>query len=121
MSLTKEEILAADDCKVEQVSVPEWGDDGHVFVRTMTGDERDDFEAETLGDKPSDRATSLKHIRARLAAYTLCDQQDNRLFGKDDIELLGQKSAAALDRVFAVASRLNRLRKEDVEELIKGE
>ena len=41
--LSKEAILAADDLPREKVNVPEWG--GEVLVRTMSGTDRDAFEA----------------------------------------------------------------------------
>ena len=44
--LTKDEILRADDLRLERVEVPEWG--GEVVLRTMTGTERDAFEAELV-------------------------------------------------------------------------
>jgi hypothetical protein len=37
-----------------------------------------------------------------------------------DINTLGQKSAAALDRVYEVAARLSKISKEDVDELAKN-
>ena len=117
--LTKETILKADDLKREQVEVPEWG--GHVFVRTMTGLERDRFEQFILDSRSSDQKTNLQNVRARLCSLTMCDEAGKRLFS-DDAEMLalGQKSAAALDRVFSVAQKLNHIGKQDVEELAKN-
>ena len=45
MLLTKDAILQAQDSKLEKLEVPEWG--GHVFIKSMSGTERDNFEAET--------------------------------------------------------------------------
>jgi hypothetical protein len=44
MTLTRDSILNAKDLKKELVKVPEWG--GEVYVRCMTGSERDAFESE---------------------------------------------------------------------------
>ena len=41
----RESIIAANDLKRESVEVPEWG--VTVYVRTMTGEERDQYEEET--------------------------------------------------------------------------
>lgn len=118
--LTREAILAADDLPRELVQVPEWG--GEVFVRTITGAERDRFEAALLGNSksknPQDR---IRNVRARLAVLCCCDDAGQRLFRDEDAEALGAKSAAALDRVFAVGSRLNRLSKRDEEQLAETE
>ncbi len=43
MALSKDAILAAKDTKLSgEISVPEWG--GSVYVKTLTGTERDAFE-----------------------------------------------------------------------------
>ena len=111
MALTKEQILAADDLPKEEVQVPEWG--GSVYVRTLGGFERDLLEAEYSAHKH-------KNLRAKLAALTICDEQGNSLFSITEVEQLGRKSAKALDRIFTVASRLNGLSAQDVEDLEKN-
>lgn len=115
MILSKEQILAAADLPRELVDVPEWG--GQVYVSTMTGTQRDVWEEELIAAKSPDRKANLANLRARLAAMTLVDEQGAALFTPADVEALGRKSARALDRVFTVALRLNRLGKNDVEEL----
>ena len=98
--LTREQILQSDDLPRETVPVPEWG--GEVQVRTMTGTDRDAFEASLIG-----KEGRLENVRARLVSLTLCDETGSRLFSDGDITALGGKSAKALDRVFAVSQRLN--------------
>jgi len=51
---------------------------------------------------------------------TICDEEGTRLFAAKDMDELGKKSAAALDRIFTVAQRLNGLSGEDVEDLAKN-
>jgi hypothetical protein len=46
--------------------------------------------------------------------------EGKRLFTDADAPVLGEKLAPALDRIFEAASKLNRLSKEDVEELEKN-
>lgn len=106
--LTKEAILAADDLPRELVNVPEWG--GDVFVRTMTGTDRDAFEASLIG-----KEGRMENVRARLVSLTLCNEAGERMFGDAEIAALGKKSARALDRVFSVAQRLNGIGTEQVE------
>jgi hypothetical protein len=112
MHLTKETILAADDLPLQEVSVPEWG--GHVWVRTMRAVERDAFEVAAMNGDGVNR----ENFRARLAVATLVDDDGTLLFGASDMDALGKKSAAALDRVMGVAMRLNGLSKDDVEDLV---
>ena len=59
-------------------------------------------------------------MRARLVGLTVIDETGQRLFTDDEVDLLGAKSGAALDRVFAVAQKLNGLSGADVEELSKN-
>lgn len=106
--LTREQILQCDDLPRETVQVPEWG--GEVQVRTMTGTDRDTFEASLIG-----KEGRLENVRARLVSLALCDGEGHRLFSDADITVLGGKSAKALDRVFAVAQRLNGIGSDQVE------
>lgn len=111
MSLDRSAILAVSDLKNEIVDVPEWG--GSVHVRTMSGSERDRFEAEHAKD-PS------KDFRARIVATTVCDEHGVSLFEPTDVPSLGKKSCAALDRITDVAIRLNGFSKKDQEDLAKN-
>jgi hypothetical protein len=112
MSLSRDQILSANDICREEVPVPEWG--GSVHVTVMSGVERDAWERElqTLG-----RENFLTNLRARLAVYTIVDESGQRLFTKDDVEQLGKKSFVALTRVCDVAERLNRLSPAAMEDL----
>ena len=112
--LKREAILSADDLPKELVSVPEWG--GDCYVSTLSGTQRDAFEQSMVGKK---NKPNLDNVRARFAVLTICDEAGVRLFSDADATKLGEKSAAALDRVFAVAQRLNGFSSSDVDELGK--
>jgi len=116
--LTRDAILGAEDLPRELVEVPEWG--GCVYVRALTGTERDAFEASVVEQRGKSTKMNLRNIRAKLVALTVVDEEGTRLFSDADVKLLGQKSAAALDKLFEVAQRLSGLRDEDVEELAKN-
>ena len=113
--LGRDQILSAEDLEYEIVDVPEWG--GKVRVRALTGSERDQFEASLVKEAGKIRKIDTANIRAKLVSLSIVDGEGNRLFGESDIALLGQKSAAALDRVFESAQKLSKISKEDVEEL----
>ena len=98
--LNKEYILAANDLPLECLAIPEWG--GDVMVRTMTGADRDAFEASLSG-----KEGRMENVRARLVSLTLCDADGVRLFTDAEVAALGNKSAKALDRVFTIAQRIN--------------
>jgi len=120
--LTKAQILAAADLTTEVVPVPEWG--GEVLVRSLTGAARDQYEADfLLIDTSRGKPTydmDLENARARLVALSVVDEDGKLLFDDADVFALGEKSAAALDRVYSTAKRISGLSDEDVEELRKN-
>ncbi len=105
------DVLDLDDCIVERVDVPEWA--GHeVYVRTMDGLTLEKFQ--------SAKRTDAQAVRAELAAFTVCDKDGVLQFTPEDVPALSKKSGPALYRIFEAASKLNRLRKEDLEETEKN-
>lgn len=116
--LTRDMILGADDLHRELVTVPEWG--GDVYVRMLTGGERELFEQWALAyrDDTPTRTPTPRNLRARLAVLTVCDAQGHNLFTLADVEALAAKASAPLERVFDVAWRLNRLAAGEVETLL---
>lgn len=116
--LSRDAILGADDRRYEIVEVPEWG--GAVKLRSLTGAERDDFEARSLVGKADNQRVNYRNMRARLIALTAVDEHDAPLFQASDVLKLGSKSAAALDRLFDVARHLSGIGDDDVQELEEG-
>lgn len=114
MSLTRDQILAAEDLKTEIVKVPEWG--GEVIIRTMDGEGRDAFEASLMSNGKRD----IKNFRAKLLSQCLIDDKGNRLFTEADINALGKKNAGVLARLTDIANGLNKISEADVEELAKN-
>jgi hypothetical protein len=115
MFLTREKILNFSDIKTTVVSVPEWG--GDVMVRGMTGFQRDQYE----GALYNDGNRNFSNVRAKLVALSIVDPETKApMFTAGDIEVLGNKSAAALDRVFSVAQKLSGLTRDDVDDLSKN-
>jgi len=128
--LTRDQILAARDIKIEFVKIPEWssGDpETGVYVRGLTGVARDAFEYAMIdqkrglkGQRPQ-QEVNLRNLRAKLIVRCAVDSEDpetaKTIFKLEDVEALGRKSGAALQRVYEVAQRLSGLSNEDVEEL----
>lgn len=104
-TLDKQGILDASDMKTEVVDVPEWN--GAVIVRTLTGEEREEFEGHVrnVGKDVSDTFA----VRAYLLIACLVDEKGVPLFTASDVGLLNDKSGAVLARLFGVAQRINRL------------
>jgi hypothetical protein len=116
--LGRDAILAAGDLATEDLYVPEW--DAWVRIKTLTGAERDYFEASIIRRNGKIISQNLQNVRARLCALCIVDADGQRVFGEEDEYALGRKSAAALDRIFTAARRLNNLSDADVEELVKN-
>jgi hypothetical protein len=118
--LTRDAIMSAQDVQTEIVDVPEWGEGAQVRVRGLTGRQRDRYEASMISGAGKRMKMDLNNIRARLVAWTVVDEGGNPLFNDADIEALGNKSAAALQRIYEAAQRLSGLSDEDMEELEKN-
>ena len=110
MSLTRDLILAATDRQPAPLDVPEWG--GQVFLRPMSGAQRERLETIFRDKKESARAT--------VAAYSVCNEAGTPLFTDADIPALNDRSGRALDRIFAAALKLNGLGKDDLENAEKN-
>ena len=112
--LDRASILGADDLTptLKLVMVPEWG--GRLYIRTMTGKERERFE-EAISS-----GTAKGKIRPLLASICICDEKGRSLFSAADVDALGEKSVKALNRVYEAAMSLNALGKEEVAALEKN-
>lgn len=113
--LSKEAIFGADDRRYELVEVPEWG--GTVRLRSLTGEERDRYEAGTFKQVGNKQVRDLRNIRARLVVLSVVDEQGAPMFDQNDVAALSRRSAAALDRLFEAACRLSGLSEDDVADL----
>lgn len=109
MTLSKDQILKADDFKTQAVDVPEWG--GNVYVKTLSAQDRDKYESDwyryretRFGD-----TKNTMHFRAFLVARTACDEEGKLLFADGDVEALAGKSGSAVARIADAAILLNGL------------
>ena len=116
--LTRQEILSIRDIRTETVFVPEWG--GSVKIKAMTGKERDAWETALFQIDGKDVKMNKENLRAKLVALTVVDEAGQRLFTEADVEALGSKSAAALDRVYQASQKLSGLAPDDIKEMEKN-
>ena len=117
--VNREQIRAAQDRRFEEVPVPEWG--GMARVRSLTGRERDEFEASVLREKKKGRGRelNLENYRAKLVAISVVDEQGEPILSERDVAWLGEKNAACLQRICDKANELSGLTDADVEELVE--
>jgi len=122
--LTREALLQKDDLKVEKVELSK----GYVFVREMTGHEKDVWEQSMLKQKPSgnknkgvEYETTLEDFRAKLAVVTVCDADGNLLFKPEDAKVLNKMmSATNMERIVTAAQKLNAISEQEKEEILKN-
>lgn len=125
--LSRESILGANDRPKEWVPTPEWAPEGAspdevvgcgVYVRTLSGSERDAYDAGGFKKKRGGKFEATnENMRARLCALAICDEQGQPLFNERQALSLGMKSALVIGRIFKAAAKLNGLLLDDVEEM----
>jgi hypothetical protein len=122
--LNRADLLIKEELKVEKV-VFENGD--YVFVRQMTGRERDTFEQSLLRKNRDSKGTvisyeqSTEDFRAKLAVVTVCDENGALLFVPLDYQKLSMNmSAKRLEKIVNAAQKLNAISEEDKEALVKN-
>jgi len=115
----REKILAADDLPTHAVECPEWN--CTLYVRTMTGTERDGYEGDVMGRQGSGTASMrLDGLKAYLVVLTVVDEDGARVFEESDLDKVQQKSSKVINRLADVALSVNGLTADDVEELGKN-
>ncbi len=120
--LTKEFLLTKGDLKKEKVMLT---DKDYVFVREMTGKERDWFEQSLLKKVKragkDDYESNLDNFRSKLAVITMCDVKGDALLSPTDFVKFSESiSAAQLSKIVDVAQRLNAMNEKDKDDLVKN-
>lgn len=112
MTLSRDAILGAVDIQTKEVFVPEWGDS--VFIKGMTGAERDAFEA---ANREANGQQKLSNVRARFLVRVIVNENGTRIFADQDAPALGKKSSDALNRLWEAANGVNGSSDEAQEEM----
>lgn len=122
--LDKTSLLSKEKLEIQKV-VFDNGD--FVFVRQMTGHERDTFEQSLLRKNRDNKGAVIGYeqatedFRAKLAVITLCDEEGKALLEpKDYLTLSMNMSAKRLEQIVNEAQKLNAISEEDKEALVKN-
>jgi len=124
--LTREQIQKIADIKTDKVPTPEWAAEGmpaheaFVWVRGLTAEELDQFEASLITGK---RKVSTDHMRAKLAVLAVVtgpERDAPPLFRESDVEWLSQKSAGPVNRIYSKIRAQTAMTDADLEELEKN-
>lgn len=119
--LSREDLLSMTAHRVVLVRLPDGA--GAVYVRGMTGEEKDAWEAEQMalsraGTKAGDPDRDLRNFRGRFLSRVVCDEKGALLFRPGDADALGQRPARVLDILWEVAHPLSGVTAADVRELL---
>lgn len=115
--LSADDLLAETDLPLEEVKL---GSTKRVYVRGMTGKQRDSWEASLMRGKGSDRRPFTENARARLAVRCLVNGKGDRLYTDNDADRLGNIRGDYLQKIFEAAQRLCGVTDEDLVELGKS-
>jgi hypothetical protein len=119
--LNRDLLLKKQDLAIEQVDL---GNEEFVFVREMTGHERDIFEQSLVKENKNVKGgieKSLEDFRGKLAVCTVCDGGGKLLLSPSDAALLSKNMGAKkLEKIINVAQKLNLISEEDKEALVKN-
>jgi hypothetical protein len=127
--ISRESVIKSERFEMVEVDVTEWGEinpetgkpqKSSVFVRELSGREKDNFESGLVEIKGRKQKLKLEDLRARMAVAVCCDENRNPIFKSEDVEWLTQKSSRPLTRIYNAAKEINDLSEEDEEELLKN-
>jgi hypothetical protein len=110
MTLTREQIDAADDAKI--IMVEAFG--GEVCIRLMSVGERDSYELKLV----ENGGQAIPDFRSELLSRTLCDEKGELLFpGEAGVEALKKRSSDQMHRLWQAAMKHNALTEEEIKRL----
>jgi hypothetical protein len=122
--LNREDLLKKDDLKVEKVDL---GEDEYIYVRCMTGHERDKFEQSLMKEKTDSRGNikgfdrAMEDFRAKLAVLTICDEKGELLLRHNDYVALSRNMRIdKLEKIIEASQKLNKITDQDKEEMVKN-
>lgn len=120
--LTRDGLLKKDELKKIKV---EFDDKSFVYVREMTGHERDSFEKSITKVRVQGNQVIQESVyddfRAKLAVATLCDVKGDALLKPTDYLALSQNmSATKLMKIADAAAKINGITPEEKEDMVKN-
>ena len=121
--LDRKALLRKEKLEIVRVDLDK---DEYVFVRQMTGHERDAFERSLIRETKDKKGQlgferALGDFRAKLAVNCLCNETGAASLKPGDYPTLSENmSAARLEKIVSAAQKLNAITEEDKEALTKN-
>lgn len=109
--LDRDALLSKAACElpIRPLDIPDLG--GRIYVKGMSGKQRDSFEAWATSEK------GPKNIRGKAAARCIVDKDGKRQYTDHDADALGNVKVSILQKVFSAIQELSGMTNEDVDEL----
>lgn len=99
----------------EKVTIDGFGD---VWIKALNIKQQEEFESLAFTDSSAlNDEISLKSV---MIIKTAEDEEGNKLFDMDDLAQLSTMAAAPINKMFAVATRINNVTQSDIDELTKN-
>lgn len=117
MSLTREDVLGADDLKRESVDCPEWG--GTVWVQELTAADSMEYDV-WIFENREDKTAIMKGMNAMMVMLCACNEEGERLFSNKDLAEINSKSPEPVIRIASAAFAINKMRESDYEGEVKN-
>lgn len=110
--LTAEEILSKKDRGTKKVYVEKWG--GHVLLRALSSDERDEWE--WFVHEMKTKLNTVRGMRARLVAKSMINEDGTTVLTTDrQAKELGTHNAEIVDMLYDECVELSGLSKAAIE------
>jgi len=115
--LTCDKLLLKQKLEIIKIDL---GNDDYVYVREMTGRERDAYEVSLLPEK-GEEEREMTDFRAKLVVRVACDKDGKNIFKLKDYTKLSQNISGRRLRIIAnAASKLNKISEEEKKEIEKN-
>jgi hypothetical protein len=124
MILDRKKLLQKEALPIEKVDL---GNGDFIYVKAMTGHERDLFEQSLLKEKVDEKGNLERYdrdnadFRAKLVVITACDESGKLIFEPTDYtELSRNMSIVTLEKIVAASLKLNKITEQDQNDLVKN-
>jgi len=110
-STLRDDILSMDDQKSQIVIINEWGG-LNILVKSLSAVQRYDLLNQCMN---GDKIDGVKlYIHTAIACSYDPENPDEKIFLKDDFDVLKVKSASAIEQITTVANEINGIGEQEV-------
>lgn len=116
--ITREEIQAQEEIRIELFPVPEWGEDFAIGLQYWSGAYREKFDIELQRRKPDEKdEIDLAGMKAFCLSLSIVDEHGQEQYEETDVEEIGRLNGELINRLFAKVQEMNGIGAKAVEDL----